>query len=219
MLKYLGGIALVVAAVPASAGPITFDDITTSGNAIFTSVASGGFTFTGGHFHIINDPASIPAVGNGTQYLTAEAIPGFGQPVDFAKTGGGVFSLNSADIAELWLPGNSQNNFLSVVFTGTLSGGGTLNQSFVLDGIRDGNGGLPDFQTVNFVGWNNLISVNITGRNAAGAFGDYSVDNIVVNATGGVPEPATWAMMLMGLGAIGGALRRRQNLATRIRFA
>jgi hypothetical protein len=34
-----------------------------------------------------------------------------------------------------------------------------------------------------------------------------------------VPEPATWAMMLIGFGAIGGALRRRQKVAGRIRFA
>lgn len=37
--------------------------------------------------------------------------------------------------------------------------------------------------------------------------------------TPSVPEPATWAMMMLGFGAIGGALRRRQNVATRIRFA
>jgi hypothetical protein len=38
-------------------------------------------------------------------------------------------------------------------------------------------------------------------------------------ANGAVPEPATWAMMLIGFGAIGGALRRRQKVAGRIRFA
>jgi hypothetical protein len=31
-----------------------------------------------------------------------------------------------------------------------------------------------------------------------------------------VPEPAAWAMMLVGFGAIGGALRRRQKVTTRI---
>jgi hypothetical protein len=39
------------------------------------------------------------------------------------------------------------------------------------------------------------------------------------NVTAGVPEPATWVMMLVGFGAIGGTLRRHQKVATRVRFA
>ena len=38
-----------------------------------------------------------------------------------------------------------------------------------------------------------------------------------VNAA--VPEPATWAMMMLGFGAMGFAMRRRQNMSARIRFA
>lgn len=38
-------------------------------------------------------------------------------------------------------------------------------------------------------------------------------------ATAGVPEPATWAMMLMGFGAMGAAMRRRTRVAARVRFA
>jgi hypothetical protein len=34
-----------------------------------------------------------------------------------------------------------------------------------------------------------------------------------LNISGGVPEPATWALMIAGLGATGGALRRRRALA------
>ena len=35
-----------------------------------------------------------------------------------------------------------------------------------------------------------------------------------------VPEPATWAMMIMGFGLIGGALRsRKANVTTRVRYA
>lgn len=44
-------------------------------------------------------------------------------------------------------------------------------------------------------------------------------DSIQVNVNGeasAVPEPATWAMMLLGFGAIGTATRRRK---TAIRFA
>ena len=38
-------------------------------------------------------------------------------------------------------------------------------------------------------------------------------------ATGAVPEPATWAMMVLGFGAIGFAVRRRTNVRTAIKFA
>ena len=36
--------------------------------------------------------------------------------------------------------------------------------------------------------------------------------------TSGVPEPATWAMMITGFGMIGGAMRRRKATAT-LRYA
>ena len=48
------------------------------------------------------------------------------------------------------------------------------------------------------------------------ALGDhFSIDNLVAN--GAVPEPATWAMMIGGMGAAGGALRRRRDVS--VRFA
>lgn len=37
--------------------------------------------------------------------------------------------------------------------------------------------------------------------------------------TPAVPEPATWAMMTLGFGAIGFGLRRKAKVATRVRFA
>ena len=40
---------------------------------------------------------------------------------------------------------------------------------------------------------------------------------VQIVATAGVPEPATWAMMVLGFGAVGGALRRRTT--ARVRFA
>jgi hypothetical protein len=44
-----------------------------------------------------------------------------------------------------------------------------------------------------------------------------------VTTTGGVagavPEPATWAMMILGMGAVGFAMRRRKNVTMTVRFA
>lgn len=39
------------------------------------------------------------------------------------------------------------------------------------------------------------------------------------SSTAAVPEPATWAMMLLGFGAIGFGMRRRRSDSVRVRFA
>jgi len=46
------------------------------------------------------------------------------------------------------------------------------------------------------------------------------IDNLTYGAgqASGVPETATWAMMILGMGMIGGAMRRR-NVKTSVRFA
>lgn len=39
------------------------------------------------------------------------------------------------------------------------------------------------------------------------------------NAVAPVPEPSVWALMILGMGAVGGAMRRRQKQALSVRFA
>ena len=46
---------------------------------------------------------------------------------------------------------------------------------------------------------------------------DFSFYNPTITVAGAVPEPATWAMMIGGIGLAGGAMRRRQRQA--LRFA
>lgn len=38
-------------------------------------------------------------------------------------------------------------------------------------------------------------------------------------ALAAVPEPSSWALMILGFGAVGGAMRRRQSVAAKVRFA
>ena len=71
-------------------------------------------------------------------------------------------------------------------------------------------------------GYNN---VSVTSANGIGGFsftgfaqGNTIVDNLVAT-TAPVPEPATWAMMMLGFGAMGATLRRRSKLSSTIHFA
>jgi hypothetical protein len=46
---------------------------------------------------------------------------------------------------------------------------------------------------------------------------DFAVDDISLSTesiVNGVPEPSTWAMMLLGFGAIGWAVRRQRSRAS-----
>lgn len=61
---------------------------------------------------------------------------------------------------------------------------------------------------------NNYIVVKGLSR-GAGPYGG----TVTFTPTPGVPEPATWAMMLFGFAAVGFGMRRRKKQETRVRFA
>jgi len=66
-----------------------------------------------------------------------------------------------------------------------------------------------------FVGYtsagNDIYGIGI-GPGAA-SNDSFAIDDLRFAAGGGVPEPATWAMMLMGFGGLGAVLRRRSRVA------
>lgn len=69
-----------------------------------------------------------------------------------------------------------------------------------------------------------IFRTNATNYNLAGTFTtqDGSVAqraNFAPTAVGAVPEPATWAMMILGMGAVGFAMRRRSKVKTSVKFA
>lgn len=53
-------------------------------------------------------------------------------------------------------------------------------------------------------------------------YDDFLGDNrggVSLSLMGGVPEPTTWALMILGMGAVGGAMRRKQAVKAAVRFA
>jgi len=98
-------------------------------------------------------------------------------------------------------------NYIGNLTNGVLPGGGIQTLSFVIDGATALAG-------VAGTGTTNYMSVDIA-TTAAGGTG--AVNTGVVGATLGtvpVPEPATWALMILGVGMVGMAMRRRTAAAT-----
>jgi len=60
-----------------------------------------------------------------------------------------------------------------------------------------------DLAAFDAIGWNLRVV----------AAGSYTQSTAQIYATGGVPEPASWALMLGGFGLVGAAMRRRQRTA------
>ncbi len=83
-----------------------------------------------------------------------------------------------------------------------------------------GSGGLFDsyFGAQIYTGPTSAPSIFQSGTFAA-FFGNdpNQAGSLTISAVGAVPEPATWAMMLLGFGAVGFALRRRRQTTT-VRF-
>jgi hypothetical protein len=65
------------------------------------------------------------------------------------------------------------------------------------------------------------VSNFVIGNELSG-YGNRLVSSDVLKvgpATPAVPEPATWGMMIVGLGAVGYAMRRRAKVQTTVNFA
>lgn len=57
------------------------------------------------------------------------------------------------------------------------------------------------------------VDVDTTGSDHGVAIDNLSIGATLAPVAPGVPEPSTWALLILGFGAVGGALRRRRALA------
>ena len=60
---------------------------------------------------------------------------------------------------------------------------------------------------------NGTYDVTLTLTGVQGIDGAVSVEDVITYGSGAVPEPASWALMILGLGGVGGALRRNRKSA------
>jgi len=116
--------------------------------------------------------------------------------LSLTKDGGGAFSLFSIDLNEL-----NEDGAVSVNFTGTTAGGGTIMQTFSLDGIKS------TFQTFFF----NLAFSDVTEVTwIQDDFPYHQFDNITLDVSA-VPLPAAMPLYATGLMAFGFATYRRRK--------
>jgi hypothetical protein len=182
--KYLiAAASLAVTVSAADATVLTFDDYSPAPDFTYPTVINyGGLTFTA-------DPASV-----GVQSVwdsnspnsngTNNLIYGYGAGITITQTGGGVFDLLSLDMSISWYDANLTED---IFINGTLY---TLGQ-----GIAS--------LTTNLLG---VSSVTITGLSD----GYWLADNIETSASA-VPVPASLPLLLVALGGLGVAARRRKT--------
>lgn len=193
----LAALAMTAGAAQAA---VTFNIQEVGGNVVATgsgAINTTGLTVaaTANYSKFINGGNGGVIVGSGlidsVKYTNAAtSFQSFGTTTNFvfaSSSTGDEFGLHLADQNSIFLP-------VGYVSNTALAGALTINGA-------------------------TLASLNLTP-------GSYLVrlvngDSITVNVGGvsapAVPEPATWAMMIAGFGAVGGAMRRRQ--IARVRFA
>jgi hypothetical protein len=117
---------------------------------------------------------------------------------------GAPFSFQSIGLADVF----NQGRGYSVDFVFNYFGGGSSTQTVTMEK------GLLGLQYFTF-DETNLESVVFQAVNPPRTFANVQFDFLGVNGvTGAVPEPATWALMIVGFGAVGATMRHRRRTKT-----
>ena len=190
------GIFLSISSL-ASASLIIFDDMAVA-NISESTITSDGYDITTGKKALItNESCGIPTCAdNGTNYLTINYFPTGENSFTLIRTDSEAFDLLGFDLAEFNIR-YSQFWAKTIVVSATDIHGAMISESFDLDFINDGLGGVADFQTFSTSLFTDVTTVKFSGIGGVDRNG-YSVDNINV-VYSSVPEPSTLAIFALGM--------------------
>lgn len=167
---------------------------------MFATTANATVTVDGTSISEYDGPATT---GNTTTIGFTEAglaSPNFSEWLTFTNTVAGVYFFT--------LGTSSPNvDFTSAILTGA---GGPYALNKVFDGFTEN----WNLENVFLASGQYTLTIDGVNRGNGALEGSITIEQAV-------PEPATWAMMLFGFGAIGFAMRRRKQQKTtqRVRFA
>lgn len=163
-------------------------------------------TCPGAQFFVSGNPAS----GQVSAFYGRTAVPATASDTDTVSFTILQDGLGSGDVTSISTALNALGDLdlLSVVFNNGVS-------NFIVPiGGPDGaeGGALNNIPIFNGV----LNTLKITYKSYGNGKYSGTLDFV---PTAGVPEPATWALMMLGMGAVGFAMRRRRKEQVRVRYA
>ncbi|WP_337187514.1 PEPxxWA-CTERM sorting domain-containing protein [Phenylobacterium sp.] len=150
-----------------------------------------------------SDSASPDAVGEYAAYFVADnSTEKLSQMVWLDP---GLYTIGFS----VYVPFNGFNNSGDASFTATVAG-----QSFATFNV---DGSTPG-QWVHYAGVANILTAgeyetSFTYVSGPAPAGDFVVDRVYIVAGNAIPEPGAWALMILGFGGAGAALRRNRRLA------
>jgi hypothetical protein len=182
----------------------------------------------------LNSPPGIPSPNPDTQTFTAGGITisangftsgNFSGPPNlplFVKTGGGDETGLGSNVDATGDHELNGTQWAQINFTGARAQGVT-GFDFVMDSTTPpdawqvfGSNSATSLGSFIMAGTDELVTHNLTGANGAFAFYNFqaTAGNVLVSSvSGAVPEPATWAMMLIGFAGLGFVAHRRKRTA------
>lgn len=174
----------------------------------FGNTGITGWTVGGNSIDYINpsNPYWVPEDGTRALDLSGSAPGSISQTL--ATLAGQAYTVS------FYMAGNPDGAPLTKAMSVDVNGAGVQNYSFDASGVTSYANLGWTLETYSFVAAGSSSVLTFTDLNTGSPYGA-ALDNVSISS-GAVPEPGAWALMLLGIGGVGGMLRaaRRNRPAT-----